>query len=39
VNSPAYRDYLIGKGIAPEKVSFIANVVDPKMFHPEAGGE
>ncbi len=40
VNSPAYRDYLIGLGIAPEKVSFIANGVDPDMFHVEktAGG-
>lgn len=32
VNSPAYRDYLIGKGIAAEKISFIPNGVDPAMF-------
>ena len=33
VNSPAYRDYLIGLGIPAAKVSFIANGVDPDMFH------
>lgn len=32
VNSPAYREYLISKGIPEEKVSFIANGVDPDMF-------
>ena len=32
VNSPAYREYLISKGVPPEKVSFIANGVDPAMF-------
>ncbi len=39
VNSPAYRDYLIKKGIAEAKVSLIANGVDPDMFHPKARGE
>nr|UXE41707.1 hypothetical protein Hi04_10k_c5966_00040 [uncultured bacterium] len=39
VNSPAYRDYLIGKGIAPLKVSLICNGVDPAMFDPAASGE
>lgn len=38
VNSPAYRDYLLGKGIAPEKVSFVANGVDVTMFRPSADG-
>ncbi|MEI8021140.1 MAG: glycosyltransferase family 4 protein, partial [Schlesneria sp.] len=40
VNSPAYRDYLIGLGIPAAKISFIANGVDPDMFHvkPSAGG-
>ena len=40
VNSPAYRDYLIGLGIPASKVSFIANGVDPDMFHvkPSEGG-
>jgi glycosyltransferase involved in cell wall biosynthesis len=34
VNSPAYREYLIRKGIDPEKISFIPNGVDPDMFDP-----
>jgi len=38
VNSPAYRDYLIGKGIPEQKISFISNGVDPKMFNPEDQG-
>lgn len=32
VNSPAYRDYLIRRGVPAEKISFIANGVDPAMF-------
>jgi glycosyltransferase involved in cell wall biosynthesis len=36
VNSPAYRDYLIRKGIDPGKVSFIPNGVDPSMFDPRS---
>lgn len=39
VNSPAYRDYLIGKGVPQEKISLIPNGVDPQMFDPEARGE
>ena len=35
VNSPAYVDYLIDKGIARERISLIPNGVDPAMF--EAG--
>jgi glycosyltransferase involved in cell wall biosynthesis len=38
VNSPAYRDYLIAKGIATERISFIANGVDPAMFVPNEDG-
>jgi glycosyltransferase involved in cell wall biosynthesis len=38
VNSPAYRDYLVAKGIAPEKISLIANGVDPDMFPPQSDG-
>ncbi len=34
VNSPAYRDYLVEKGISKDKVSLIANGVDPDMFPP-----
>lgn len=39
VNSPAYRDYLLGKGIPAEKVSLISNGVDPTMFDPDATGQ
>lgn len=39
VNSPAYRDYLLARGIAPKKVSLIPNGVDPAMFDPDARGE
>lgn len=39
VNSPAYREYLINKGIQKEKISLISNGVDVKMFDPtERGG-
>jgi glycosyltransferase involved in cell wall biosynthesis len=38
VNSPAYRDYLIDKGVPARKVSLIANGVDPSMFDPAADG-
>lgn len=38
VNSPAYRDYLIGKDVPARKVSLIANGVDPDMFDPNADG-
>ncbi|MGE0824679.1 MAG: sugar transferase [Candidatus Binatia bacterium] len=38
VNSPAYRNYLIVKNVPAEKVSLIANGVDPRMFAPEATG-
>ncbi len=39
VNSPAYRTYLIRKGVSPARISLIANGVDPLMFDPEARGE
>jgi glycosyltransferase involved in cell wall biosynthesis len=39
VNSPWYRTYLIEKGVPPEKVSLVANGVDPSQFDPEASGE
>lgn len=38
VNSPAYRDYLISKGIAPAKVSLIPNGVASEMFAAEGDG-
>lgn len=39
VNSPAYCEYLIEKGIHKEKISLIANGVDSSMFLPDARGE
>jgi glycosyltransferase involved in cell wall biosynthesis len=39
VNSPAYREYLLGKGIDSAKISLIANGVDCHMFEPAAQGE
>ena len=39
VNSPAYRDAIIAKGMPPEKVVLIPNGVDPGMFDPAARGE
>jgi glycosyltransferase involved in cell wall biosynthesis len=35
VNSPAYSDYLIAKGVPPSKVRCIPNGVDSAMFFPE----
>lgn len=39
VNSPAYRDYLLEKGIKEEKISFISNGVDTSLFDPNAKGK
>ena len=39
VNSPAYREYLLGRRIAPLKITLISNGVDPRMFNPAAKGE
>lgn len=39
VNSPAYRDYLVLKGIDPLRISFIPNGVDSEMFDPSSRGE
>lgn len=39
VNSPAYRDYLLGKGIAAHKVTLIPNGVTPEVFFPQRRGE
>ena len=38
VNSPAYRDYVVAKGIPAGRVSLVANGVDASMFRPEADG-
>ena len=39
VNSPAYREYLIDKGLAAHRISFVANGVDCSMFDPLADGQ
>ncbi len=39
VNSPAYKTYLTRRGVPPEKVTLIANGVDPTMFDPAARGK
>jgi len=39
VNSPAYRDYLVGRKVPPAKVTLIANGVDIAMFEPDASGD
>lgn len=38
VNSPAYRDYLLNKGVTAEKITLIPNGVDPEMFDQSADG-
>lgn len=39
VNSPAYRDYLIEKGVSSDKITLIPNGVDTAMFCPQADGK
>src|SRR5437763_635490 len=39
VNSPAYCDYLLNKGVSDAKISVVSNGVDASMFHPEWQGE
>lgn len=38
VNSPAYRDYIVKKGVPAEKITLIPNGVDTSMFDPTAMG-
>lgn len=38
VNSPAYRDYLIDRGVSADQITLIPNGVDPGMFDPQADG-
>lgn len=38
VNSPAYRDYLLRKGLPEKKITLIPNGVEPGMFDPQADG-
>jgi glycosyltransferase involved in cell wall biosynthesis len=39
VNSPAYVDYMVSKGVKPEKISFIPYGTDVEMFNPELNGK
>jgi glycosyltransferase involved in cell wall biosynthesis len=39
VNSPAYRDHLLGKGVPEAQITLIPNGVDTTMFDPGAKGE
>jgi lipopolysaccharide/colanic/teichoic acid biosynthesis glycosyltransferase len=39
VNSPAYRGYLIQKGVSPGKISLIPNGVNPDAFDPNSMGQ
>jgi glycosyltransferase involved in cell wall biosynthesis len=38
INSPAYRDYLEGRGIPSNKISLVPNGADVGMFRPDADG-
>lgn len=39
VNSPAYRDYLIAKGVPAAKISLVANGVDVDLIRSDATGQ
>lgn len=38
VNSPAYAEYLVEKGVPRPKITLISNGVDPTMFDPQETG-
>ena len=38
VNSPAYKDYMIGKDVPEKKITFIPYGTDVDMFHPQVDG-
>ncbi|RPI96886.1 MAG: glycosyltransferase WbuB [Chloroflexi bacterium] len=38
VNSPAYKEYLVAKGVPDEKITFIAYGTDISMFNPNVDG-
>jgi glycosyltransferase involved in cell wall biosynthesis len=38
VNSPAYRDYMLGKGVPADKVTYIPYGTDVDMFNPSIDG-
>ncbi|HVU11205.1 MAG TPA: glycosyltransferase family 4 protein [Phototrophicaceae bacterium] len=39
VNSPAYYDYMLNKGVSPDKIKFIAYGTDIEMFNPQIDGQ
>ncbi|MCF8102154.1 MAG: glycosyltransferase family 4 protein [Desulfarculaceae bacterium] len=39
VNSPAYQDYLLARGIPASKVTLVANGVDTAQFAPQSRGQ
>ena len=38
VNSPAYKEYMIGKGVPEKKITYIAYGTDVDMFNPSVDG-
>ena len=38
VNSPAYKEYMIGKGVPEKKITYIAYGTDVDMFNPQVDG-
>jgi len=38
VNSPAYKEYIIGKGVSEKKITFIPYGTDINMFNPNVDG-
>lgn len=38
VNSPAYKEYMISKGVPADKITFIAYGTDVDMFNPQVDG-
>jgi glycosyltransferase involved in cell wall biosynthesis len=38
VNSPAYKEYILGKGVPEKKITYIPYGTDINMFHPNTDG-
>jgi glycosyltransferase involved in cell wall biosynthesis len=38
VNSPAYKEYMLGKGVPEKKITYIAYGTDVDMFNPQVDG-
>ena len=39
VNSPAYRDYLIARGVSDSRITLVPNGADVSMFDPDSRGQ